>query len=49
MTAGGIARGCRIGLIALLWLAGNVAVAAEHITVAVWGSPPAEARALDPR
>ena len=47
MTAGGIARGCRIGLIALLWLAGNGAVAAEHITVAVWGSPPAEARALD--
>ena len=47
MTAGGIARGCRIGLIALLWLAGSGAVAAEHITVAVWGSPPAEARALD--
>ena len=32
---------------ALHGLAGAAALPAEHITLAVWGSPPAEARALD--
>ena len=50
-----IVRGCRVGLAALVaalaaalhGLAGAAALPAEHITLAVWGSPPAEARALD--
>ena len=42
-----IVRWCRAGLAALCGLVGASALAAEHITLAVWGSPPAEARALD--
>ena len=50
-----IVRGCRVSLAALVaalaaalhGLAGAAALPAEHITLAVWGSPPAEARALD--
>ena len=42
-----LVRWCRAGLAALCGLVGASALAAEHITLAVWGSPPAEARALD--
>ena len=42
-----IARWCRVGMAAWCAWAGAPALSAEHITLAVWGSPPAEARALD--
>ena len=42
-----IVRWCRVGLAALCGLVAASALASEHITLAVWGSPPAEARALD--
>ena len=47
MSTGRVARGCQAGLFTLLCWAGGAAFAAEQITLAVWGSPPAEARALD--
>ena len=40
-------RWCRVVMTALCAWVGAGALAAEHITLAVWGSPPAEARALD--
>ena len=47
MRASGLVAWCRVALVALCGMVGTPAVAAEHITLAVWGSPPAEARALD--
>ena len=47
MSVVAVLRWGGLGALALLCLAGGRAMAAERITLAVWGSPPAEARALD--